>query len=133
MSGIVLSCIPVGSKNSGSIYWIILCVIGGAVGVTTLCYNKIGNFSVYPEPKQQAKLITTGPYRFIRHPMYTSLIIMMIGIALYNYHWINFLGVVIVILAVIYKANIEEVLLNNHFPDYSNYQQQTKRFIPCLY
>ena len=133
MSGIALSCIPVGLKNLGSVYWLVLCVIGAALGITTLCYNKIGNFSVYPEPKQQTKLITTGPYRHIRHPMYVSLIIMMVGIACYNYHYLNFLGVAMVTFAVIGKANIEEDLLNHRFDNYSTYQQQTNRFIPYLY
>ena len=133
ISGIVLSCVPVGFNNLGSVYFLVLCVVGAALGVTTLCYNKIGNFGIYPEPKLQAKLITTGPYRYIRHPMYVSLVIMMVGIAGYNYHYLNFLGVVMVTLAVIGKANLEEALLRNHFSEYNSYQQQTKRFIPGLY
>ncbi len=133
MSGIALSCIPVGLKNSGSFYWLILCALGIILGITTLFYNQIGNFSVYPEPKPQARLITSGPYRYVRHPMYVSLILMMGGIALFNYHELNFIGLAMVILAVICKANTEETLLSNKFVGYSTYQQQTKRFIPGLY
>ena len=132
-SGIALSCYPVGLQNLGSKFYLIICVIGAALGILTLCYNKIGNFSVYPEIKQQAKLITTGPYRKIRHPMYVALIIMMIGIALYNYHWVNAVGCTMVLCAVINKANIEERLLLIRFTDYSAYQRNTKRFIPFIY
>lgn len=88
---------------------------------------------MYPEPKEHAQLITTGPYRYIRHPMYVSLIIMMLGITFYNYHVLNFFGVVMVIIAVISKARIEEKLLNNHFQNYNDYQRQTSRFIPGVY
>ncbi len=109
------------------------CALGAAFGIQTLCHNKIGNFSVYPEIKQHAKLITTGPYRFIRHPMYISLLIMMIGVALYNYHWINVIGVSMVMLTVINKANIEEKLLLMRFVAYAEYQKKSHRFVPYLY
>ena len=102
-------------------------------GINTLCYNKIGNFSIYPEVKSNALLITTGPYKYVRHPMYTSLVIMMVGIALYNQHWINFSGVGLVIVAVISKANMEENLLHIKFPNYHSYQEHTYRFIPYVY
>lgn len=133
MCGIALCCFPIGLQNLGSIYWLVLCALGSILGVLTLCYNKIGNFSVYPEIKKQAILITTGPYRYVRHPMYTSLIIMMIGIALYNYHWLNVVGVVMVVGAVINKANSEEKLLLMKFPEYANYQQKTLRFLPYIF
>ncbi len=110
-----------------------MCLIGAALGITTLCYNKIGNFSIYPEVKTNAHLITTGPYHYVRHPMYTSLIIMMVGIAFYNQHWLNFLGIGIVLFAVISKANMEEKLLLIKFPEYSSYQKQADRFIPYIY
>lgn len=133
LSGVALCCFPVGLNNMGSVYWLLLCVLGTVFGITTLFYNKIGNFSVYPEPKPQAILITSGPYQYIRHPMYVSLVIMMVGIALYNLHWLNGLGLIMVMLAVIYKTHIEEELLSIHFPKYAEYQQQTKRFIPRVY
>jgi len=133
LAGIACCCFPVGLINSGSAYWLIACLAGAALGILTLCYNKIGNFSVYPEVKKHATLITSGPYRSIRHPMYSSLIIMMVGIAFYNFHWLNAIGVVMVIYAVINKANIEEKLLLMKFDHYINYQQETHRFIPKIY
>jgi len=133
MSGIAFCCYPVGLQNSGNIYWLIVCALGATLGIQTLCYNKMGNFSVYPEVKHQAALITTGPYRSIRHPMYTSLITMMIGIALYNYHWVNAVGVLMVAGAVINKANREEKLLLMKFLEYAHYQQKSYRFLPYIY
>jgi protein-S-isoprenylcysteine O-methyltransferase Ste14 len=114
-------------------YWLMLCLLGAVLGVLTLGFNKIGNFSVYPEIKPQADLITIGPYRYIRHPMYTSLIVMMCGIALYNFHWINAVGLMLVVVAVISKANVEEKLLLMRFPGYTNYQRISRRFVPYLY
>lgn len=133
MGGIAICCYPVGLQNLGSIYWLILCALGAILGILTLCYNKIGNFSVYPEIKSKAMLVTIGPYQYIRHPMYTSLIVMMCGIALYNYHWLNAVGVILVLIAVINKAKIEEKLLLIRFTDYADYQRKSHRFLPFIY
>lgn len=133
MCDIVLCCYPVGLQNSGNLYALVLCTLGAILGILTLCYNKIGNFSVYPEIKNQTILITDVPYQYIRHPMYTSLIVMMCGVALYNYHWLNAVGVILVVVAVINKANIEEKLLLMRFAEYANYKFKTHRFLPYIY
>ena len=43
-----------------------------ALGVWVLSHNRPGNFRVRPQPKPGARLVLGGPYRFMRHPMYTS-------------------------------------------------------------
>ncbi len=130
LAGITLSCWPVGWLNRGNVWWLTVVASGTVIGLTTLAYNKIGNFSIYPEPKPHIKLITDGPYRFVRHPMYSSLIIMMLGIAGYNWHWINIVGVVCVMLAVTGKAVMEESFLRKMFTEYDDYAAKTRRFIP---
>jgi protein-S-isoprenylcysteine O-methyltransferase Ste14 len=62
-----------------------------------------------------------------------SLMIMLSGIALYNYHWLNSIGVVMVLYAVINSANSEEKLLLMRFNEYTEYQQKTHRFLPYIY
>ena len=58
---------------------------------------------------------------------------MMAGIALYNSHWLNALGFVLVLLAVLGKMAAEEHYLNNAFSEYAHYRLRTKRLIPFLY
>ena len=132
-AGVALSCYPVGWQNHGHPFWLAFCAIGTALGITTLCYNKLGNFSVYPEPKTGTELITHGPYQYARHPMYTSLIVMMFGIACYNGHWLNVPGLALVLIAVLLKADREEVLLAQVFAQYPEYCDKTRRFIPGIY
>ncbi len=132
-TGIGAACFPVGLAAQGSPYWLLICVFGLTIGILTLAHNRLGNFRVYPQPLQGARLITTGPYRYIRHPMYLSLILMMLGVTLYNDHALNFAGLALVAAAVSGKALLEERLLLMHFPAYAEYMQRTRRIIPGLF
>jgi hypothetical protein len=82
--------------NRGLALALALCALGAASGLYALAHNRLGILGIYPELPPDAELITSGPYRWVRHPMYTSLMLMMFGIALYNLHIINLLGVVLV-------------------------------------
>ena len=64
--------------------------------------------------------------------MYSALLLMMLGIVLYNGHWLNALGMVMVAAAVYGKALREERLLVEKFPDYPAYSARTKRFVPFV-
>lgn len=130
---IALCCYPQGWQNVGSPWWLLLCVAGALLGVVVLFYNRPGNFSIYPEICEGATLITEGPYRWMRHPMYTALIMMMIGVSGYNGRWINQVAALALIAIVVTKALREEKLLPRIFPAYPDYANTTKRFIPYIY
>lgn len=125
-------CYPVGMHNRGHTSFLIFCLLGSILGVVTLAYNRPSNFSVYPDIRPGAALITNGPYRIVRHPMYSALILMMIGIAGYNGHWINYLAAVGLIVVLVVKAQREEQLLKARFSQYMDYATPLKRFIPWL-
>lgn len=132
--GILLSCWPPGFSEQGAWYLLLLGLPGGVLALWTLKVNPIGNFSAYPEPKPQARLITHGPYRFIRHPMYLSLCLMMMAIATYNGLWINALGPFLVVISVCFKASREERLLVELFGSaYQTYRQRSWRVFPGLF
>lgn len=129
---IALCCYPPGWQNHGSPWWLTLCLAGGVLGVAVLYYNRPGNFSIYPEIREKAVLVTNGPYRYVRHPMYSALILMMIGVAGYNGTPINRVATVALMIVVTTKALREEKLLPQVFPQYPAYAMSTKRFVPFL-
>lgn len=131
--GVAGSCFPIGLINRGPLASLVFCALGGALGVYTLLHNKIGNFSIYPEIRTEAVLVTSGPYRYVRHPMYVALCVMMFGIALYNGHWLNFVCCLLVVAVVLLKASIEEQYLLQEFAAYRDYAKTTSRFIPGTY
>ena len=132
-TGIGLSIYPFNYSGHNSYIFLIFSAIGGILGLAALLYNRIGNFRVYPELKPGYKLITDGPYNYIRHPMYTSVILMMLGSAIYLNDPLNYLGLSMAIAAVILKALKEEHLIAQEQPLYKDYMSRTTRFIPYLY
>lgn len=55
----------------------------------TLLFNKISNFNIIPDIKDNAILITTGTYRYIRHPMYFAVLITMLAPLSYSLSYTN--------------------------------------------
>jgi protein-S-isoprenylcysteine O-methyltransferase Ste14 len=80
-------------------------------------------------PKQS--LITGGIYRYVRHPIYTGDIFLLVGLELALNSWLV-LAVLFPLFVVIRQALKEEALLYRVFPEYAAYCIGTKRFIPFL-
>lgn len=111
----------------------ILLALAFTLAAWTLTVNRPGNFRIVPEPKDDGQLITTGPYEWIRHPMYTSLLLFAAASALLIngwWAWFNWLALLIVL---IFKLAVEEHLLEQHFPTYKDYKSHTKRLIPWVF
>ena len=121
------------SMPQGAIWWLGSSVIGVGIGLYTLSHNRLGNFAVYPEPLDHAKLITSGPYHWVRHPMYLSLLLFMLGIAMYNGNLLNQLSILALCIAIFGKMNKEEAYLRSHFEGYDDYCLSNKRLIPFVY
>lgn len=124
---------PFFSQAADRQQWLSISALGLIVGLYTLAHNKLGNFGIYPEPIPDACLVTTGPYQWIRHPMYTSVLLFMLGIALYRNAWPNYLGMVLLTIAIFGKMHREEAHLHLKFEDYSDYVKRTHRLFPGVY
>ncbi len=92
-----------------------------------------GNWSGNVTFKQGHELIRTGPYRFVRHPIYTGLLLMSLGTAIEAGRWHSWLSLPLTLLGVWIKLKQEERLLRRHFPDqYPVYQKQVSAFVPFV-
>ena len=91
---------------------------------------RLGHFNVRPTIKSGAILITHGPYRYIRHPMYASLLLTGLGLLLISCTWLRLVAFFALWLVLSLKLRIEEKLLADHFPDYSLYQQRSRMLFP---
>jgi protein-S-isoprenylcysteine O-methyltransferase Ste14 len=92
-----------------------------------------GNWSSDVTFKQDHELIRTGPYRLVRHPIYTGLLIMCLGTAIHIGQVRGVVSLLLVALGFWIKLTQEERLLIRHFPDaYPTYRREVKALIPFV-
>jgi len=109
-------------------------LIGLGLALTIATRITMGrSFTVLPEPRAGAELVTTGPFRIVRNPMYLGVLLLFGGASL-NRNWIG-LGLTCV-LAVLWaaKVRVEERHLEARFPEYEAYRRRVRyRLVPFVY
>ncbi len=107
-------------------------VLGLAVALFSVM-NLNRSLTVFPTPKKGAKLIESGLYRKVRHPIYTGIILLVFGFAA-GIGSVYKLGIVIFLLILFYfKSAYEEKQLLKQYPTYADYRRRTGRFFPKLF
>jgi protein-S-isoprenylcysteine O-methyltransferase Ste14 len=83
--------------------------------------------------KVDPELVTTGPYSRVRHPIYSGIILAMIGTAIaVSWYWL--LAVVLLGAYFVYSAVMEERYIAGLFPDtYPAYKRSTKMLVPFVF
>ena len=88
---------------------------------------------MYPRPKGEAPLVTRGAYARVRHPIYTGVTLLWLGLGLVSG---NLARVALALVALVFfdrKAAREEQWLAEQFPDYEDYRQRVPwRLIPGI-
>jgi protein-S-isoprenylcysteine O-methyltransferase Ste14 len=109
-------------------------LFGAGVILYRIAGRTLGDaLSPFIEPREAAPLVTAGLYRFLRHPMYLSEVLIAVGapLTLGSRHVIVL--VVPAVLVLLVRILREEEALARTFPEYSRYAARTKRIVPFLY
>ena len=103
------------------------------LGFWSLYEMKKTRISIFPELKEGAQLIQSGPYRIIRHPMYLSILFFFFPVLIEQ--WSFKVGIIYLILLanLIFKLKYEEQILLKQFDAYSKYRERSYRLIPYFY
>ncbi len=130
----VLGILMLGLKGDlfSSATGVIACQVGGlALAVWGRAVFPKGSFRVSAKPAGSA-IIRTGPYRFIRHPMYAGALLILWGSIAGHLSVINVGMGFVVSLIVLGKIVVEERLLRASFPGYKQYARSTRAVIPFV-
>ncbi len=121
-------------SSTEAVKWIagVLCIAGLAFCVwarATLGRNWSGTVTL----KEEHELIERGPYRVVRHPIYTGLLVMIFATAITSGYLSGMVAVILAFTSFWIKLGGEEKLMLQQFPDqYRSYQQRVKRIIPFV-
>jgi protein-S-isoprenylcysteine O-methyltransferase Ste14 len=111
----------------------IMLALSGFLAFWAMAVMRLGNFNVVPTPVDKGVLVTGGPYKVIRHPMYTSIFIFASALLAGQFDYIKLIISIVLVAGLVFKMLFEESLLRNHHPGYEAYMAKTKRVIPFVW
>jgi protein-S-isoprenylcysteine O-methyltransferase Ste14 len=111
----------------------VLLGISAFLAFWAMAVMRFGNFNIVPYPVTDGILISQGPYKVIRHPMYTSIFIFAAALLSGQFDYIKLIISLILVIDLIVKMIFEERLLCEHFSGYKAYMQKTKRVVPFVW
>jgi protein-S-isoprenylcysteine O-methyltransferase Ste14 len=119
---------------------IVVMIVGNLILILGCLVNIKGRISLGRNWSNQIKiykdhfLVTYGVYRFIRHPLYASIIWMFLGASLIYTNYLSFLANIFIFIPFMYyRAKQEETLLIKEFKNYKNYQLKVGMFFPKIF
>ena len=110
----------------------ILIALGAFFGLAGVWALK-GNRTAFPKPREGSKLIQHGIYSRVRHPLYTSVVLVSLGWALVWQSGIALLLATSMAPFFHAKTRVEERCLRERFPEYAEYERRVCRFLPFLF
>ncbi len=111
---------------------LVLFVLG--LGLAIWARVHIGrNWGTPMSQKDEPELVTSGPYRLVRHPIYSGILVAGLGTAV-ALSWLLLIAVVLAAVYFVYSATVEERYLTDQFPDdYPVYRRSTKMLVPFVF
>jgi protein-S-isoprenylcysteine O-methyltransferase Ste14 len=110
----------------------VLIVAGGALFLAGVA--RLGRrLTPLPFPKEGGDLVRTGPYRVVRHPIYSGGLVLAVGWALCVQGWLTLGYVAVLFVFMDVKSRREERWLAAKYPEYASYRRRVRKFIPFIY
>ena len=98
-------------------------------------YSLGASFRTTVETDENQRVKKDGPYKYVRHPSYSGLLLITGGYGVAVQNWLSLsVAIVLPLIALLYRIHVEEELMAKSFGDeYRTYQKRTKRLIPCIW
>jgi protein-S-isoprenylcysteine O-methyltransferase Ste14 len=132
-TGLAASYLPYDARLAA--YWIGIALIVVGLGFSIWAREYLGgNWSATVTLKESHELVRTGPYAWVRHPIYTGLLIALLGCAVAQGERGGLIGFGLLIAAFVRKLKIEERFLGDLFGEqYARYRKEVAALVPGLY
>ncbi len=105
-------------------------VIAGLVVLVVASLRLGTGLTPTPVPNARGHLVTGGLYRFVRHPIYTGVLLIVIGLTLRSGSYVTLAVAVVTVVFFDRKAAWEEARLQERYDGYAEYAARTPRFVP---
>ncbi len=129
----LISFIILTPKWAATPFWLGVEIAGIALALWAIAVMKDSEINIAPAPRKNARLVTAGPYRLIRHPMYTSIVLALTPLIITHYDPLRAIILAVLYINLIFKMFFEEGLLKQYFPGYREYMKTTRRMIPWVF
>lgn len=114
--------------------FLVVQLVGLFLSLWSVWIMKLGKFNIQPELKTNAVLVSSGPYKMIRNPMYCGIIIFFGASVANAFNVMNLLVLILLILVFLLKIIKEEKFMLARFGnEYVAYQKRTYRLVPFLF
>lgn len=130
-----LLLLPLTSSSTSLVVAGMLVLAGAVVGLLGMVEHWRRNKTIpyiTPKPNASVGLVDSGIYRYIRHPLYTGVLLGALGVAIGHGHALVLVIALLLVVFFAVKARFEEKLLRQTYPTYAEYMTRTGRFIPYV-
>jgi protein-S-isoprenylcysteine O-methyltransferase Ste14 len=109
-------------------------MLAAGLGFAVWARRHLGpNWSGTVTLKEDHALIRTGPYNYVRHPIYSGILLALLGTAVVIGEWRGLLAFALAFTGLAYKSKVEEGRMREIFPEYDQYRHETAALIPWVF
>jgi protein-S-isoprenylcysteine O-methyltransferase Ste14 len=108
-------------------------VLGGGAFFLWSLFRLGSALTPIPYPKDNASIVVTGPFSWVRHPIYSGALVGSIGIAMLVSGWLTWIYAALLFALFDVKSRREERWLREKYPEYESYQRRVRRLVPFVY
>jgi protein-S-isoprenylcysteine O-methyltransferase Ste14 len=136
LAGLSLRVSAASMPNSVAILVLGLCLMWAGGALRWWCFRTLGRyftFTVMTSPDQS--VVTSGPYRFLRHPSYAGMLLALAGVGLVFGNWLSLAAAIVVpLIGLLYRIHVEETALASTLGHtYTSYAFRRKRLVPLVW